>query len=92
MLLPDDQLPAVRTLAKELGINPNTVSKAYQECEMLNLTYSIPGKGSYVSSESSGIDVLKETVFKDFLAEYTKLVHLGMSYDEIIAKLKEVLS
>ena len=29
----DEQLPSVRVLARELGINPNTVSKAYQELE-----------------------------------------------------------
>ena len=28
-----EQLPSVRVLARELGINPNTVSKAYQELE-----------------------------------------------------------
>ena len=29
----DDQLPSVRMLASSLGINPNTVAKAYQELE-----------------------------------------------------------
>ena len=33
LLQPDEQLPSVRALARELGINPNTVSKAYQELE-----------------------------------------------------------
>ena len=30
VLKPDDQLPPVRTMALELGINPNTVAKAYK--------------------------------------------------------------
>ena len=30
ILKPDDKLPSVRSLAEELGINPNTVMKAYQ--------------------------------------------------------------
>ena len=30
ILEPDEQLPSVRSLSKELGVNPNTVQKAYQ--------------------------------------------------------------
>ena len=32
-LQPDEQLPSVRQLASQLGINPNTISKAYSELE-----------------------------------------------------------
>ncbi|MFR1109985.1 MAG: GntR family transcriptional regulator [Anaerotruncus colihominis] len=32
-LAPGEQLPSVRALARDLGINPNTVQKAYQELE-----------------------------------------------------------
>lgn len=40
ILEPHDQLPSVRSLAKDLGINPNTVVKAYDVCEKQNLIYS----------------------------------------------------
>lgn len=30
---PGDPLPSVRVMARELGINPNTVAKAYQDLE-----------------------------------------------------------
>ncbi len=46
---PNEQLPSVRTLAKELAINPNTVQKAYQELERDGVVYSSPGRGSFVS-------------------------------------------
>ena len=45
----DDKLPSVRSLASELGINPNTVSKAYIELEMINVVYSIQKKGVFVA-------------------------------------------
>ena len=32
-LMPGDKLPSVRELAKSLGVNPNTVSKAFQNLE-----------------------------------------------------------
>jgi len=31
LLRPEEFLPSVRSLAKELGINPNTIQKAYAE-------------------------------------------------------------
>ena len=42
------QLPSVRSLAVELGINPNTIQKAYQELESQGIICSVTGKGSFV--------------------------------------------
>ncbi len=51
LLRPDDGLPSVRGLARELGINPNTVQKAYQELENENILCSVLGRGSFVKAE-----------------------------------------
>lgn len=40
-----DQLPSVRQLAGMLTINPNTVSKAYQELERQKVIETIRGRG-----------------------------------------------
>ncbi|MBQ1638530.1 MAG: GntR family transcriptional regulator, partial [Ruminococcus sp.] len=40
VLKPHDRLPSVRSLAVELGINPNTVAKAYRELETRGFIYS----------------------------------------------------
>ena len=48
---PGDPLPSVRVMARELGINPNTVAKAYQDLEKSGLIYSVAGKGSFISGE-----------------------------------------
>jgi len=48
VLTGDDALPSVRSLATELGINPNTVAKAYQELERMGVIYTAVGKGSFV--------------------------------------------
>ena len=37
----NDFLPSVRSLAKELGINPNTIQKAYAELERQGIIASI---------------------------------------------------
>lgn len=48
-----ERLPTVRETAKSLGINPNTVQKAYMMLEQRGFIYSVPAKGSYVSDSSS---------------------------------------
>ena len=43
----------LRLMARELGINPNTVAKAYQDLEKSGLIYSVAGKGSFISGEET---------------------------------------
>lgn len=47
-LRPDQALPSVRKLAAELGINPNTVARAYQNLERDGIIATVPGGGTYV--------------------------------------------
>ena len=42
-------MPSVRQLATELGINPNTIQKAYRRMELEGMIVSVPGKGSFIS-------------------------------------------
>lgn len=49
---PGAQLTSVRELSAALGINPNTVQKAYLELERQGLIVSVPGKGSFVSPDA----------------------------------------
>jgi len=44
-------LPSVRQLAMELGINPNTIQKAYRRMEAEGMILSVPGRGSFVSED-----------------------------------------
>ena len=49
----DSQLPSVRSLARDLGVNPNTIQKAYQDMEKEGIIYSVAGKGSFVNDINS---------------------------------------
>lgn len=49
-LNPGDSLPTVRQLADDLGINLNTVARAYRLLESDGLVTSIRGRGSIVRS------------------------------------------
>ena len=48
----NSMLPSVRALACELGINPNTVSKAYKNLEANGVVYTVAGKGVFVKGDS----------------------------------------
>ena len=44
-----DKLPSVRVAASELGVNPNTVQKAYAHLEAQGLICTLPKKGVFVT-------------------------------------------
>ncbi len=48
-LQPGQALPSVRKLAAELGINPNTAARAYQNLERDGIIATVPGGGSFVA-------------------------------------------
>jgi GntR family transcriptional regulator len=51
-------LPSVRQLATGLGVNPNTIQKAYRRMEAEGMIVSVPGKGSFISDDLA--DMLKK--------------------------------
>ena len=48
-LLPGEELPPIRVLAKQLLVTPNTIVKAYRELEVDGVVYKRRGAGTYVS-------------------------------------------
>ncbi|MBE6861093.1 MAG: GntR family transcriptional regulator [Ruminococcus sp.] len=87
----NDQIPSVRSLAKEAGVNPNTVSKAYQELERNGVIYSLTGRGSFIAKPDE--KMLKafaladfDNVVKDALKKNIPPVELKERIDEIAEK------
>lgn len=60
LLLPDQQLPSVRAMAQQLGINPNTVQKAYAALEMNGVLYTVAGRGAFISPEEDQLSQFKK--------------------------------
>ncbi len=50
----NDNLPSVRSLAKELKISALTVKKAYDNLESEGFTVTVHGKGTYVAANKFG--------------------------------------
>lgn len=49
ILKPGDQLPTVRALAQELGINFNTVARAYRILDEARIISTQQGRGTYIT-------------------------------------------
>lgn len=59
-LRPGAKLEPIRVLARELGINRETVAAAYHELEILGLTESTVGRGTFVLARAAAADAREE--------------------------------
>ena len=60
-----DQLPAVAKMAQRVGVNINTVAKAYRDLEVMGLVYTRRGMGVFVNrdvTEKCRKDCLKRLI------------------------------
>ncbi len=80
-LCPNDRLPSVRELAKELGVNPNTVSKAFQNLERDGIIYSLAGRGSFISDKNG--DIIKQNAADNFKTAAKEAMTAGLSSEEM---------
>ena len=53
ILKPDEEIAAVRSLALQLNVTPNTVVKAYDELESAGVIYKRRGAGTYISGATT---------------------------------------
>lgn len=84
----DDKLPSVRELAKELGVNPNTVAKAFQMLERDKVIYSLQGRGSFIAAVQT--DSLKERAMTDFDSSVKEALKAGISREELINRIQSM--
>ena len=89
----DQALPSVRKLASELGINPNTVARAYQELERAGVIATVQGGGTYVA-ESVPRFLKSEKLRR--MQPYARQIavegtQLGLAEEEIMEMVQEEL-
>ncbi|MGI6315438.1 MAG: GntR family transcriptional regulator [Christensenellales bacterium] len=91
VLEPGSQLPSVRQLSAELGVNPNTVHRAYTLLEERGVTYSQPGRGSYISPDmAQKADAAREMALEGLTRQLIKAREAGVSRQEAAERLEEV--
>lgn len=85
-----EQLPSVRQLAVELGVNPNTIQKAYQMLESSGVIYSVKGKGSFISDDAAADTAVIKAAKRDFRAAVNSACELGLKSEELHEIINEV--
>lgn len=83
VLKPGDKLPSVRSLAQDLGINPNTVQRAYALLEEEGIVYTINKKGAFVSGKDINAPVKAEEMLESLKKE-------GISKQDLLKLIEDV--
>lgn len=83
----DERIPSIRDLASQLEVNPNTVAKAYSECEVLGIISNQRGKGYFLNSNAYSLTLehRKMEFIKYNIPKILKeLKMLNISFDEFL--------
>ena len=88
-----DKMPSVRELSRTLGVNPNTIQKAYRELERQGYIYTAAGVGTFVADkkditpDDEELKKARAAVGEAFL----QLLFLGLDYDEAYSIVIEIM-
>jgi GntR family transcriptional regulator len=84
-LNPGEKLPSVRELAAELKVNPNTVSRVYQEIEREGITYTQRGMGTYIKEDVEMVLRIKREMAEETIKEFLEnMKRLGFTKEDVV--------
>lgn len=89
VLKEQDKLPSVRSLAAELGVNPNTVAKAYSLLERDGIIYSLSGRGSFVAKPDTIL--AQKLILSDFDEAVRHALETGISPEILTERISETV-
>lgn len=87
---PGSKLPAVRDLASEAAVNPNTLQKALSELEREGLVYTQRTSGRYVTEDEKMINEVKtELALEQIEQFFKKMEDMGYGKKETLELIKK---
>ena len=93
VIKPGEKLLSVRDLAKEAGVNPNTMQKALSELERNGLLYTQRTAGRFVTENEEKINEIKQETARLRVSQFlNEMAQLGIQPQEIealLAKMKK---
>ena len=82
---PGSKLPAVRELAVEASVNPNTMQKALSELEKTGLVHSQRTSGRFITEDMNMIKEIKKQLAEEKINEFFETMKMiGISKQEAI--------
>ena len=88
-LPPGASLPAIRVLAKDLGVSIITVKKAYELLQSQHLINSVVGKGTIVSKLSS--DFIEYSIRNQLEKKIDEVIKFGIEVGIDSKEIKEII-
>lgn len=87
-----ERLPSVREFALRLGVNPNTVQRAFAELERLGITEVRRGGGSFVICDAQKAErIKKELAQTRASAFFGEMAKIGYSKKQSVQYLREII-
>ena len=87
-----DRLPSVREMAAEMGVNPNTLARAYMELEREGFITTRRGEGSSITGSAERIDSERRALARSARDRFISEVRgLALSREQIEALMREIL-
>lgn len=78
-----DEMPSRRLLSATLGVNPNTIQKAYREMEEEGILVSFAGAKSLLTfNEDKAISIKKEFIYKETTSYIEVVKNMGIDLNE----------
>jgi GntR family transcriptional regulator len=92
-LKPGAAMPSVRKLAADLGINPNTVARAYLDLDREGVIRTVPGGGTFIADGNPGLLKAERVRRLRPLARQIAVEgkQLRLSPEEVVALVQEAL-
>ena len=90
ILAADEQLPSIRGVAAQTGVNVNTVKRAFQELESEGVIYSVVGKGSFVSPEALNSTVSAKKALGEIEEQLKSIKLKGVTKQELSELIEKI--
>ena len=91
-LEPNQQLPTVRELASEAGVNPNTIQRALSDLEREGFVYSKRTTGRFVTEDLDLIVQSRKQLSEEQLKNFvTGMLQFGYQKEELPSVLSEYI-
>lgn len=89
-LPPGSSIPSIRNLARDLRISVITTKRAYEELENQGFIETIPGKGSFVTTQNT--EFIKEEHRRQIESLLNESIHLAKTADISLEELQSLLT
>lgn len=86
-----EELPSRRVLSALLGVNPNTVQKAYRQLEDEGIIQSHAGAKSYVAADERCAErIRRELIHGDVAAMVAGFKQMGLTRAEVLSMVNQI--